>query len=138
MDVNLCGRDFLFGITDDRGPEQVVLLVIRLQPDAHQVACGVGTAGLSGIFGGQSFSHQLLVEAFEGRMLNDGEHVQIGFGLLPFHQHQATVFFFLFPVLRFTPHQAQAAANGLLQQDGCLGRTQGDDDADVVYIEAFA
>ena len=85
----------------------------------------------------QAFVDQIVIERLKRRVLHDGQHIEQAAGFFA-GLDQFAVFAFDVVVFRIAPHQAQAAPDGLLQQNLRLAGAQRHDDADVVHVKAFA
>src|SRR5690606_17602451 len=85
----------------------------------------------------QTFGEKIVVKRLESRMLDDRQDVYQTPWFLP-RVDAVAVLAFEVGELGLAPHQAQAAADGLFQQDLSLAGTKRNDHADVVDIEALA
>ena len=85
-----------------------------------QVAGGTGSVRFVTGFDHESATKQSIVEVAERRVLNDEQHVEVVGRLQPFTDALASLSLKLVDGGVAAPHQAQAAPDRLLEQDGRL------------------
>ncbi|MNV00821.1 hypothetical protein D3C71_910050 [compost metagenome] len=103
----------------------------------QHITCAGGVVSIVTRSACQAFVKKLVIERLKRRVLHDGEHVDQTAWLLPGVDALA-VLAFQVGIFVIAPHQAQASANGLLQQNLRLAASQWHDDADVVHIKTLA